>query len=254
MRCVAGGDELVCPANGLKLLQSFQRGRWTVAFVGAERDFLFRYLAGVAVLDSHDSGKRYDLITVAACLLCCGCALLRSQCVFILGKAADSVARCDDIGCIDHRQIDFRFVFKDPRACRHMGIGMSLGQRNGFQTARQHGRRPLDGDGMGGQSNGLETGGAEPVDSQTRRGHREAGADGDLSGNIAAGRPLRQAASEDGVLDQVGVNAGTFHSGAGGSTAKFCTMGYVQTASKGFGDRGTGGRYDYSFTHGVNIL
>src|SRR5579872_646887 len=103
LRGVAGGDmapfldPLAVLEDRLQPGEAFQVGVGPVALVLVDRDGPHRALARGAVCHLHDRRERHDLIVEAACLLCRGGALLRTQCEFVLRLARHLVAVGDDL-------------------------------------------------------------------------------------------------------------------------------------------------------------
>ena len=96
------------------------------------------------------------------------------------------------------------------------------------------------------QCNGLQAGRAKAVDRHARDCDGAAGAQGDLAGDIGAGRAFGRRAAHDHVIDFGGFDAGAGHGVLNGMAAEGCAVRHVESALPAFGQRGAGGGYDES--------
>ena len=105
-------------------------------------------------------------------------------------------------------------------------------------------------DALGGERDRLQARRAEPVDGHAGHGHRAAGAQRDLAGDVAAGGAFRRRAAHDHILDLLGVDLGAAHGMADNVAAHGGAVGVVEGTTERFGEARSGGRDDDGITHG----
>ena len=106
-------------------------------------------------------------------------------------------------------------------------------------------------DAAGGERDRLQARGAEAVDGLRRRRHRQAGADGALAGDVAAGGAFGVGAAHHHVLDVAGLDAGALDGVGDHVAAHVGAVGEVEGAAHGSADRRAGGGDDDGVDHGV---
>ena len=106
-------------------------------------------------------------------------------------------------------------------------------------------------DAVGGERDRLQARRAEAVDGLRRRRHRQAGADGALAGDVAAGRAFGIGAAHHHVLDVARIDAGALDGVGDHMPAHVGAVGEVEGAAHGSADRRAGGGDDDGVDHGV---
>jgi hypothetical protein len=161
---VAGGDDAVL-SHRFQPRQPLGGGIGARPLVMLQRDLFVRDLLGLLVDDGHTHGNRRDLGVEAAGLARRRDALLRLQAVCVLALARDVVAFGDDLGGVDHRQVDLRLdrhqlVVHQPERV----AVVVLHQADRFQSAGDSRLHAVIADGVGQKRHRLQAGGALPVD------------------------------------------------------------------------------------------
>ena len=251
LRGVAGGDELAGAAHGRQFGQGLVGGAGAVAGVVVNRHFLVRDFLGFLVGDRHGGGYGNDFVLEAAGRLRLGGFALALDREAVLRLAADSIAAGHDVGGLDHRHVQRRFVRVDPGvdAAVDAAAFTAADARDAFHAAGDHGRGAVHDDAAGGHGHRLQARGAKAADRGARDAQGQAGADHAGACDIAPGTPFGVAAAEDGVLDQAGVYAGALDGGLDGERGQGGATDHVELAPVGFGQGGAGGGYDDGFTH-----
>jgi len=86
---------------------------------------------------------------------------------------------------------------------------------------------------LGSGGNGLQAGGAKAVDGHARHSDRTAGTQGDLAGNVGAGRAFRRGTAHDDVVHLAGLNACALNGVLDRVAAQGGAMGHVESALPG---------------------
>ena len=120
-----------------------------------------------------------------------------------------------------------------------------------LEPARHRHRHALLLDAVGRERDRLQARRAEAVDGLARGGHRQAGADGALAGDVAAGGALGVGAAHHHVLDVARIDAGALDGVGDHVAAHVGAVGEVEGAAHGSADRRAGGGYDDGVDHGV---
>ena len=137
-----------------------------------------------------------------------GGAALAFQRVGILALAGDLVALGDEFGGVDHRHVDVGLVLDQPIGSAARNMLVVLHQADAFQAAADGHRHAVHCHAVGRNGDGLQAGAALAVHGGAGGGDRQAGADGGLARDVAAGGTLLQRAAEDHVLDLIGIDLG----------------------------------------------
>src|SRR5699024_2560946 len=132
--------------------------------------------------------------------------------VLVLGIAGNVVAVGDHFSGFQHAHVDVRAVFLQPRISSTEAVLLVvLHQGDGLQPTAHGDIHVVDDDFLGGGSDGHQTGRALAVDGHAGDGSRQAGAHGNLAGNVAAGAALLHGAAHDHVLNGFRIDLGAFH-------------------------------------------
>ena len=142
-------------------------------------------------------------------------------------------------------------MLEEPGVLEHVLIQLLLDAGDRLDAARHHHRHPVDDHALGGKGDGLQPGGAEPVDGGAGSGDRKTGAQCDLTGHVPAGGALGQGAAHDHVLHLGRVDLCTLHGSADDMSAQGRAVGHVEGASPGLCQTGAGGGDDDGVGHGA---
>lgn len=217
-----------------------------------DRDVDLRHGAGLLVLDRHGGGASNDFILEHAGLLGLRGAPLALGGEPVLVLARDAVAAGDDIGCLDHGQVQFRLVLGDPGidAGRARIRGAApLNLRTAFHTACNHGGHAFQHDTPRRHGDSLQAGRAKTVDGDASQRHWQSGADHGLAGNIAPRRTFRITAAQYHVLDQRRIDARPLDGGPYGKRRQSRPRRDIEFAPMRLGQRRPGRGNNDGFSH-----
>ena len=199
-----------------------------------------------------------DLGVEAAFALCCGGLEVGVERVGVLLFAGEGMFIGDEFGGHAHVLV----VAGAPEAVVHHGVdGFGIAHAKAFARVGKKVRRVghglhaagygdlgiTEGDGLGGETDGFETGAADHVDGESGDGVGEAAAEGCLAGGV-----LAEAGGENAAHDAFGyvrgLDAGALDGGADGDGAEL-DGGEVGEGSKKFSYGGACGTDDDYFSH-----
>ena len=100
---------------------------------------------------------------------------------------------------------------------------------------------------FGRRCDGHEAGGALPIQAHAAGGHRQAGGQGRLPGDIGPGRTLLQGGTHDHVLDLGRIDTRPGHGMTDGVAAQLLRLGVVEGSAIGAADGRAGGGDDDGF-------
>ena len=167
----------------------------------------------------------------------------------VLGLARDAVALRHDVGGLDHRHVDRRQVSHAASVpgesfctfgCTRLIDSRPPATATG--TPSRITRRAALAIASSPEAQNRET--VTPADAD-----RDAGDEGRMPRDVAAGGVLRIAAAEHDLLDLRRLDAGALHRGADGMRAEIGAVGQVQRAAERLADRRAGGGDDDGIGH-----
>ena len=180
-----------------------------------------------------------------------GGPLLAARAVLVLLFARDPISLRDDLRGLQHAHVDGRLALDQPRILEHVPVQLLLDTGDRLESARNHHRNAVDDHALGGDRDGLQTGGTEAVHGRTRRGNRKTRAQRDLTGDVASRRAFRQRAPHDHVLDFGWIELRAVERGAVGVSAECRTVRHVESTAPGLRQPGASGGDDRCVLHGA---
>ena len=198
--------------------------------------------------------ERRDLVVEGTCRLTGRGALLALQRVGVLRFAPDAVSRGHVLGGGDHRRVDAGARCHQRLVDGAVPVAMVLHQRHRLESAGHRHVGLAAADRIGRHGDRIQPGGAFAV--QRGRGHagRQAGAQGGLARDVAAGGAFLPSAAEHHVVDRIGRHAGPLQRGADHVRAERGAVRVVERAAKGAADRRARGRDNCDVDHGRRLM
>ena len=181
---VTGGDGHVGTKHRLERLQSGQLGVGAVAFVLGDGDFLLGDFAGFLVGHIHGGGDGHDFGVEITGSLRSGGALLRLEGIFVHRVAADIIALGNHFGGLQHWHVDIR-VHRDQVAVGGNAHFLGLYEADRILATGGHDVDIVDDDLLGGSSDGHQARRALAVHGHAGCCDRQAGAQNDLTCDVA---------------------------------------------------------------------
>ena len=201
------------------------------AFIAIEGHVLDGFNASLLVDGLHRDRDRNDLVAgMAGCGRCRGTQLALNA-IVILGLTPDVVALGDHFGGLQHRPVDLGLVDLEPAVDHVLGVHVVLDHRDRLDAAGDIHIAFTCHDPLRTERNRLKSRRAEAIDGHARHAHRHAGTQGDLAGDIRAGRAFRIGAAHDHILDFGGVDLGALKCGRHDMAAHGRAMGHVERAA-----------------------
>ncbi|MNM68215.1 hypothetical protein D3C81_797670 [compost metagenome] len=256
LRGVAGGDEtpLVAPLTArphwLQRLQALESGVDAVALIAQQGDGFITGFAGGLVEQCLAAGQRRELpVEASGALGLCGTQLALVA-VFVLLVAGDAVARGDDLGGFDHRDVGVRVQLDHrTRLIAIQVLVLVLHQGNRLQATGHGDVDFVAHDALGGHGDTHQARRALALDGHPGHRCRQAAGNRAQTPQVIGLRTLLRGGADDHVVHFTRLDAGTAHGFAHHVAAQLRRFGVIERTAKGFADRCAGGGNDDGFFH-----
>ena len=172
--------------------------------------------------------------------------LLAGRTVLVHGVASDVVALGDDLGRLQHRQVDLGLVLDQPGIGQHVLVHLLHHTGNGLEATGDKDVAFACNHALGRQRNGLQSGGAKAVDGHAGGGDGATGTQCNLAGDVGTGGAFGGAATHDDVLHFGRFNAGARDRLFDHVPPQRGSVRHVEGAFPALGKRRAGGGNNYS--------